>query len=77
MQKLPTGIVALNKQLKDQFQPRQDALVKAQTDLQSEIDKLNKNGAVMNTADRSQLQDKIIADRAELARIRTVISTRS
>jgi outer membrane protein len=65
MQKSPMA-VALNKQLKDQFQPRQDALVKAQSDLQAEIDKLNKNGAVMNTADRSQLQDKIIADRANL-----------
>ena len=65
MQKSPMA-VALNKQLKEQFQPRQDALVKAQTTLQAEVDKLNKNGAVMSSTDRSALQDKIIADRANL-----------
>lgn len=65
MQKSPM-VAQLNKQLQSQFQPRQDQLVKAQNDLQSEVDKLNKNGAVMSNADRSQLQDKIIADRANL-----------
>lgn len=59
-------VVALNKQLKDQFQPRQTELVTAQTNLQAEVDKLNKNGAVMSNADRSALQDKIIADKANL-----------
>lgn len=65
MQKSPM-VIALNKQLQDQFQPRQAQLVKAQSDLQAEVDKLNKNGAVMSNNDRSQLQDKIIADRASL-----------
>lgn len=65
MQKSPM-VAQLNKQLQAQFQPRQDQLVKAQNDLQAEVDKLNKNGAVMSNADRSALQDKIIADRANL-----------
>lgn len=65
MQKSPMAI-ALNKQLKDQFQPRQTQLVNAQNNLQAEVDKLNKNGAVMSNTDRSALQDKIIADRASL-----------
>lgn len=65
MQKSPMAI-ALNKQLKDQFQPKQTQLVNAQNNLQAEVDKLNKNGAVMSNADRSALQDKIIADRANL-----------
>ncbi len=65
MQKSPMA-VALNKSLKDQFQPRQAELVNAQSNLQAEVDKLNKNGAVMSNSDRSALQDKIIADRANL-----------
>lgn len=63
MQQSPQA-ATLNKQLQVQFQPRQQKIIAARDALQNEANKLNKDGAVMNNADRAKLQDKIIADRA-------------
>jgi outer membrane protein len=54
---------ALNKQLQNQFQPRQQKLIAAQKNLQSEMDKFNKEGPTMNNADRTKLQNQIMSDR--------------
>jgi len=53
----------LNKQLQSQFQPRQQKLIAAQKNLQSEMDKFNKDGPTMDNADRTKLQSQILTDR--------------
>jgi len=65
LQKSPQ-IAKINDQLTKQFKPRQDKIISEQKDLQAEVDKLNKNGPVMTDGDRNKLQDKIIADRANV-----------
>lgn len=59
-------IASLNKQLTNEFKPRQDKILALQKDLQAESDQLSRNSATMTESDRNKLQDKIIADRANL-----------
>jgi|SRR6185312_13803527 len=63
MQKSPQ-IKVINDQLTAQFKPRQEKITAAQKNLQSEMDRLEKNGPTMSAADRNKLQDQIIADKA-------------
>lgn len=56
----------INTKLTNTFKPREKKIVDAQATLKAEEDKLQKDGPVMSEADRTQLQDKIIADRANL-----------
>jgi outer membrane protein len=63
LQKIPQ-MTEVNSQLEKQFKPRQDKIVEAQKSLKESEDKLNKEGAVMGDTQRSALQDKIIAERA-------------
>src|SRR5690242_2847057 len=65
MQKSPQ-IAAINAQLTRQFKPRQDKLVADQKNLQDEIDKFNRNSAVMSVGDRDKLQDQINADKGNV-----------
>ena len=53
----------LNKQLQDQFKPRQDKLAAMQKDMGNEVEKMNKDGAKMTVEARNKLRDKLIADR--------------
>lgn len=65
LQKSPQ-IATINDQLNKQFKPRQDKIQALQNTLQSESDNLNRNTATMSGDARNKLQDKIIADRANL-----------
>lgn len=65
IQKAPQ-VATINAQLNKQFKPRQDKILSSQKDLQAETDKLERNSATMSAADRSKLQDQIIADRANM-----------
>lgn len=59
-------MAAINAQLTKQFKPRQDKIAALQQSLQNESDQLNRNGATMTVDARNALQDKIIADKANL-----------
>ncbi len=65
LQKAPQ-IAVSNTELQKQFKPRNDKIVAAEKELQAKIDKLNRDGAVMSETERSQLQDKIITEKATL-----------
>ncbi|MHB1948971.1 MAG: OmpH/Skp family outer membrane protein [Gammaproteobacteria bacterium] len=65
LQKSPL-MISLNDDLVKQFKPRQDELVNAQKQLQDENNKLTINGATMSNDERSKLQNKIIADQANV-----------
>lgn len=59
-------IATINSQLTKEFKPRQDKILALQKSLQDETDQLSRNSATMTETDRNKLQDKIIADRANL-----------
>lgn len=59
-------IAAINNQLTKDFKPRQEKIVTAQKDLQTETDQLTRNSATMTETDRNKLQDKLIADRSNV-----------
>lgn len=59
-------IAAIYEKLTKQFKPRQDKIVAAQKSVQDEINKLNKDGAVMKADERNKLQDKINVDKANV-----------
>lgn len=59
-------IAAIRSQLEKQFKPKQQSILAARKALQDEAEKLNRNSAVMSESDRTKLQNKIIADRANL-----------
>jgi outer membrane protein len=54
----------LNKNLQNQFKPRQDKISSAQKNLGDEINKLNDTNSKMNNDDRNRLKDKVISDRS-------------
>jgi len=56
----------INQQLQDQFKPRQEKLAAAQKNLQNEVEQYNKNAAVLKDADKTKLQNKIVADKQSL-----------
>lgn len=62
-------VAAINAQLEKEFKPRQQKLIGAQKNLQAEMDKLNKDAAVLSNADRIKLQDKVAADRADFQKM--------
>lgn len=53
--------------LEKQFKPQQDKINAEQTQLQADMDKLNKNGAVMRATDKQKLQTQITTERNQLA----------
>lgn len=65
LQKSPL-MMSLNNDLLKQFQPRQNELIAAQKELQDENNRLNMNGATMSADERTKLQNKIIADQANV-----------
>lgn len=62
LQKAPQ-IEKINKSLTAQFKGRQDKIMQAQRDLQTETQNLEKNAAIMKTDDRTKLENKIMTDR--------------
>lgn len=62
IQKSPQ-IASINGQLTKQFKPRQEKLIEVQKNLQAEMEKFNRNSAVMSVAERDKLQDQINADK--------------
>lgn len=65
MQKSPQ-VAEINKSLEKEFKPREAKIVELQQKLKQETERLERDSSVMNEADRTQLQDRIIADRANL-----------
>ncbi|WP_342146359.1 OmpH family outer membrane protein [Rickettsiella endosymbiont of Aleochara curtula] len=61
LQKAPQ-IAKINEALTRQFKGRQDSIVKEQNALRKEAENLQKNAAVMNAADRSALENKLMTD---------------
>ncbi len=62
-------VAALNKQLQDQFKPRQEKIVAAQKSMQSEIEKFKKDSSVMNNADKTKLEEKINTEQMAIAKM--------
>ena len=62
LQKAPQ-IAKINETLTKQFKARQDRIIQAQRELQSEVQNLEKNAAVMKSDDRAGLEKKIMTDR--------------
>ncbi|WP_126322805.1 OmpH family outer membrane protein [Candidatus Rickettsiella viridis] len=62
LQKAPQ-IAKINDSLTKQFKGRQDQIVQAQHNLQSETQNLEKNAAVMKVDERANLEKKIMTDR--------------
>lgn len=62
LQKAPQ-IAKINDSLTKQFKGRQDQIVQAQHNLQSETQNLEKNAAVMKVDERANLEKKIMMDR--------------
>jgi len=61
-------IADLNKQLQNKFKTRQDKLMTAQKDLQSELDKFKKESPTMNQKDKDAFQSKINQDQQSLSK---------
>lgn len=61
LQKAPQ-IVKINEALTRQFKPRQDSIVKAQSDLQKQASNLEKNASVMKPDERNNLEKKLMTD---------------
>jgi outer membrane protein len=64
--KKSSQVAAINSQLEKQFKPKQQNILVSRKTLQEEVEKLNRNSAVMSDSDRTKLQNKIIAERANL-----------
>lgn len=67
LQKTPR-MEAINKQLTDEFKPREEQIKSLQDKLQKNVEKLERDQAVLSEKEREKLQDKIMADRRELQR---------
>lgn len=61
LQKAPQ-IAKINEALTHQFKGRQDKIVQAQKELQSQKERLEKNAAVMKADERAALEKKIMTD---------------
>ncbi len=61
-----TQIKSANTDLEKQFKPRQDKLNAQQKDFQAAVEKFNREQAKMAPQDRTQAQNKLIADRDNL-----------
>ena len=59
-------VAAINSQLEKRFKPKQQVILASRKSLQEEVEKLNRNTAVMSESDRTKLQNKVIAERANL-----------
>jgi outer membrane protein len=59
-------VTDMQAQLKKQFDPRGQELVKMQKGIQSEIDQYNKNSPKMKSDELKKSQDKIIAEQKKL-----------
>ncbi len=68
MQKSPE-VAALNKQLQEQFKPRQEKIVATQKNMQADIEKFKKDASVMSPADKTKSEEKINAEQVSLAKM--------
>lgn len=65
MEKSPQ-IAQIRNNLRKEFDPRQKKLVAAQATLKNDADRLRRDNAIMNNNDRKQLEQKILAEQADL-----------
>lgn len=65
MQKAPQ-VAEMNKTLEKEFKPREQKIADLQKAIKQEREKLDRDGSVMNDTDRTQLQNKIVADTANM-----------
>jgi outer membrane protein len=61
-------VSSINKELQNQFKPRQEKLAAAQKSLNEDMDKYKKNVSVMSNADKSALEAKINAEQMTYAK---------
>lgn len=69
MHKIMTDAPQMQKikaDLKSQFKPKEDQLVKARDTLKADADKLRKDSAVLSKADRDDLQKKVMTEQRQL-----------
>lgn len=59
-------IAKLNDQLAKQFKPRQESILQAKKNLETQVNNLEKNGAVLDDKEREKLKNRIITDRNNL-----------
>lgn len=59
----------IDEQLQKEFKPRQQKIMELQKNLQTSIETLNKEKAVMKDAERDKLAQRIDADRSSLMRM--------
>lgn len=59
-------VKVIKENLETKFKPRQQKLVAAQNDIKSDMDKLQKDGAVMSSSDKKLLQEKIMKAQQDL-----------
>lgn len=60
---------AARRKLEQEFAPRDEELVDLQKDLQEMEDKLSRDGAIMNEAERRELERKIVERKREIRRM--------
>src|SRR5262249_32945014 len=59
-------VAAISSQLEKRFKPKQQAILADRKSVQEQADKLARNATTMSEAERTKLQTKIIAERANL-----------
>lgn len=64
--KQSSQFAAMNRDLEKRFKSKQQNILASHKALQEAAEKLNRNGPLMSDTDRAKLQNKIIADRANL-----------
>ncbi len=60
---------AINQKLSKEFQPREDEIKKLQDNLQKDLEKLERDEAVLSEKEKNDLQDKIMTERRKLQRL--------
>ncbi len=64
-------IAKIRDKLQKDFQPKQQKMVAAQTNLKNDSERLRRDNAIMNNNDRKQLEQKIITEQQDLQRMQT------
>ena len=60
---------ALNKRIQSEFKPKQEKIVELQRSMQSKVDKMKREEAVMTAAEKSNLQEQVVAGQRSLQRM--------
>lgn len=69
-----TQIAQIREKLQKEFQPKQQKLVAAQTNLKNDAERLRRDNAIMSNQDRKQLEQKIVTGQQDLQRMQTTFN---